>query len=102
MVDSFALQEKVEIPQNQNASVEACGVPFTQHCVWAQGIQKPHFFTANLPTCVHFSTDLLINETVEFLANVSAKRLKTPFYLFLSFVTPHAGGVGTVGGVTVR
>lgn len=38
--------------------------------------------------------DVFVNATVEFLQNASMTA--EPFYLFLSFTTPHAGGIGNV------
>ena len=62
------------IPQNEKASVAKCGTPLTTHCVWAQ--------------------DLFVNMTEKWL-DMFAENKDQPFYLFLSFTTPHAGGVGS-------
>ena len=42
-------------------------------------------------------TDLMVNATLQYLEEAaSSSSSMQPFYLFLSFTTPHAGGVGTV------
>eukprot|EP00118_Oscarella_pearsei_P028982 m.3398 g.3398 ORF g.3398 m.3398 type:complete len:472 (+) comp9346_c0_seq1:2159-3574(+) len=64
------------IPENKNASAAKCGSPLTTHCVWAQ--------------------DLFVNMTQKWLAMFAENKDK-PFYLFLSFTTPHAGGIGSNG-----
>lgn len=62
------------INENQNASAEKCGSPLTKNCVWAQ--------------------DLFVNMTIELLDEFAVTP-EQPFFLFLSFTTPHAGGIGT-------
>lgn len=62
------------IPDNKGASKEKCGSPLTKNCVWAQ--------------------DLFINKTMDLLDEFAANT-EQPFYLFLSFTTPHAGGIGS-------
>ena len=64
------------IPQNKNASKQNCGSPLTKNCVWAQ--------------------DLFINKTMDLLEKFAATPDR-PFYLFLSFTTPHAGAIGSDG-----
>lgn len=41
-----------------------------------------------------FTADVIVNATVQFLQNAS--KSADPFFLFLSFTTPHAGGIGNV------
>ncbi|XP_011409959.1 PREDICTED: steryl-sulfatase-like [Amphimedon queenslandica] len=65
--------KQVMFPENQNASDAKCGSPRTEHCTWAE--------------------DAFINETLNLLSDM-ANQTK-PFYLFLSFTTPHAGAVGS-------
>jgi len=38
--------------------------------------------------------DLMVNATLEYLEEMASS--KEPFYLFHSFTTPHAGGIGNV------
>jgi arylsulfatase A-like enzyme len=65
-------EKMVMFPENKNASSDSCGYPRTQHCVWAE--------------------DAFINETNRLLLEMAKD--KKPFYIFLSFTTPHAGGIG--------
>lgn len=86
-------QNQMLFPRNKNASIENCGQPLTHNCTWAQGRQA----TICEILCVMNScsvADVFVNATVEFLQNVSMTA--EPFYLFLSFTTPHAGGIGNV------
>ena len=69
-------RKKDTIPQNQHASRENCGSPLTKNCVWAQ--------------------DLFVNKTMQAFDEFAGTP-DQPFFLFLSFTTPHAGGVGTNG-----
>lgn len=39
--------------------------------------------------------DAFVNETINLIEEISKKDKQ--FYMFLSFTTPHAGGIGTVG-----
>lgn len=61
------------MPKNKNASEENCGQPLSENCTWVE--------------------DVFVNATVEFLRNSS--KSAAPFFLFVSFTSPHAGGVGT-------
>ncbi|XP_065921017.1 N-acetylgalactosamine-6-sulfatase-like [Dysidea avara] len=67
-------EKQIEIPANKNASTEKCGYPYTTHCVWAE--------------------DLMVNATLQYLEEAASSSMR-PFYLFHSFTTPHAGGIGT-------
>ena len=80
------------IPANKKASYEKCGHPYTSHCVWAEGINR-------LPSLICTShrmhgLDLMVNATLQYLEERASS--KKPFYLFQSFTTPHAGGIGNV------
>lgn len=68
----FRNKSQIFFPDNENASTENCGYPLTQNCTWAE--------------------DVFVNTTTEFLSNSS--KSESAFFLFLSFTSPHAGGIG--------
>ena len=80
---------------NKGASYKKCGHPYTTHCVWAEG---KYYLVPALGILVSF-LDLIVNATLEYLEEMASS--KEPFYLFHSFTTPHAGGVGNVSKLFV-
>jgi hypothetical protein len=60
--------------------------------VYGQRVGEAQWLT-NAATIVSFSSDVFVNTTTEFLSNSS--KSESPFFLFLSFTSPHAGGIGT-------
>ena len=61
------------IAENKNASEKNCGEPDYENCKW--------------------TGDLWMENTLEYLK--AAERKTKPFYVFLSFTTPHSGAVGS-------
>ena len=78
------------IPANKHASYKDCGHPYTSRCVWAEGINKPEFVNGPRSSLL----DLMVNTTLQYLEERALS--KEPFYLYHSFTTPHAGGIGNV------
>lgn len=37
LVASFSTQNQQYYSKNKNASIENCGYPYTEHCIWSQG-----------------------------------------------------------------
>eukprot|EP00756_Hemistasia_phaeocysticola_P040049 Hpha_TRINITY_DN16844_c1_g2::TRINITY_DN16844_c1_g2_i1::g.152641::m.152641 len=66
----------VDIPKNQNASVDNCGADHDK-CDW--------------------SADLWLQDAVDYILNSDGSRRPAdkPFYAFVSFTSPHAGSVGS-------
>lgn len=88
------IQKQVLFPENQNASDAKCGSPRTKHCTWAEGMMVDSLFLEQQRFICCLFLDAFINETLSLLSDM-ANQTK-PFYLFLSFTTPHAGAVGSV------
>ena len=66
-------QKNVTIEANVGASEKSCGEPDYTHCNW--------------------TGDLWTESALEFLS--ASQRKEKPFYMFLSYTTPHSGAVGS-------
>lgn len=66
-------QTKSYIEENKNASEQNCGEPNYENCKW--------------------TGDLWTEDTINYLE--SPQRKSKPFYVFLSYTTPHSGAVGS-------
>eukprot|EP01083_Nonionella_stella_P116807 347433_1 len=65
-------QSPLYIPSNLNASATSCGLPDYTNCEW--------------------TGDLWTQNTIHYLSQ--PERKENPFFVFLSYTTPHSGAVG--------